>query len=524
MRGDPTERTLLTGSPLLFSELAAALDHPEIVAAGDGPVSGVTSDSRAVRPGAVFVAYRGVAVDGHRFVADAIARGAAAVVAEVAEPLAALPAGVPGVVVRDGRSALARLAAAYHGFPSRRLRVIGITGTDGKTTTSSLVLAILQAADLSAGAITTVSATIGGRELDTGFHTTTPDSPAVQDYLAQMVAAGAEYAVVETTSHGLDQGRVLDVDYDVAAYTNVTAEHLDYHRTFEAYRATKARLFALLGASHRKPGVPKVAVLNADDPSCDFMRAALDDRRVDAVHTYGLDAPADYRARDVELGPAGTRFVAETPVGEVAIETRLVGRYNVSNALCAIAVAVSRGVPLETIQRALAEFAGIKGRAEVIDEGQPFQVIVDFAHTPNSLENVLKMARGLTAGRIVSVFGCAGLRDRAKRPAMGEIAGRFADLVVLTAEDPRTESVESINAEIAAGAERAGKRLGVDLLSVPDREEAIGLAVERAHPGDLVLITGKGHETSLCFGTVETPWSDVEAARRRIRAARTVRL
>jgi UDP-N-acetylmuramoyl-L-alanyl-D-glutamate--2,6-diaminopimelate ligase len=505
---------------LRFHELAAALDHCEAIASGDAEITGVTSDSRAVRSGVLFVAYRGVAVDGHRFIADALARGAAAVVAERAEALAALPAGVPGVAIGDGRAALARLAAAYHGFPSRHLRVVGVTGTDGKTTTSSIVLAILRAADRSAGAITTVSATIGGRDLDTGFHTTTPDSVAVQSYLAQMVAARAEYAVVETTSHGLDQGRVFDVDYDVAAYTNVTAEHLDYHGTFESYRATKARLFAMLGSSYRKPGVPKIAVLNADDPSVEVMREPLRRRPVDRMFTYGIDAPADFQATDLRLAASGTRFRAETPAGTVEIETPLLGRYNVSNALAAIAIGVSQDIPLATIARALAGFGGIKGRMEPIDAGQPFKVIVDFAHTPNSLQNALAVARGLTTGRVISVFGCAGLRDRVKRPAMGEIAGRLADLVVLTAEDPRTESLDAINAEIGAGCERAGRRLGVDYWSVPDREAAIGFAVERARPGDVVIITGKGHEQSLCFGTTEVPWSDHEAARRQIQGLR----
>ena len=240
--------------------------------------------------------------------------------------------------------------------------------------------------------------------------------------------------------------------------------------------------------------------------------------RVDSIVTYGLDRPADFGARDLALDGSGTRFVATTPVGDIPVATRLVGRYNVSNALCAIAIAVSQGIPADTISTALAEFSGVKGRAEMIDEGQPFRVMVDFAHTPNSLENVLKMGRGLTDGRIISVFGCAGLRDHLKRPAMGEIAGRLADLVIVTAEDPRTESVDDINAEILAGCERSGKRRGLDCWSVPDREEAIGLAMSLARPGDLVMITGKGHEQSMCFGTVETPWSDHDAARRRIAA------
>ena len=493
-----------------LSELLAALPNKEVLAEADVEVSGVAQDSREVAPGYLFVAIRGSETDGHRYVGDALRRGAAAVVVENAE---ALPPGVPGAVVRDGRVALARLAAACHGFPARRLRVVGVTGTDGKTTTASLILAMLAAAGRSAGAITTVAAIIAGRELDTGFHTTTPDSPAVQAYLAQMVAAGAEYAVVETTSHGLDQGRTLDCDYDVAAVTNVTAEHLDYHRTFEAYLAAKAKLFQMLSTGYRKPGMPKVSVLNADDPSIDALRRFP----ADLTLTYGLEAPADVRGTRLELGPERTRFVAETPAGAIAAETRLPGRYNVANALAAIAVAVSQGLPLDAIQRALAEFPGIAGRMESIDEGQSFQVIVDFAHTPNALEKALTVARTLTRGRLISVFGCAGLRDRQKRPAMGEIAGRLADLVVLTAEDPRTEDVDAIIAEIAAGCERVGRREGVDYWAVPNRERAIAFALGLARPGDLVIVTGKGHERSMCFGKVETPWSDHEVCRRQLR-------
>ena len=521
-----------------LSELLAALPAEDLLngaSAGsrgtgadatDPLVSGVVQDSRQVRPGYLFVAIRGAETDGHRYIASAIARGTSAVVVEQAE---ALPAGVPGAVVRDGRAALARLAAALHGYPARQLRVIGITGTDGKTTTASLTLAILAEAGRSAGGITTVAAEIAGRELDTGFHTTTPDSPAIQSYLAQMVEAGARYAVVETTSHGLDQGRVLECEYDVAAVTNVTVEHLDYHKTFEDYLAAKSRLFAMLGTGYRKPGVPKVSILNSDDVSYDVLRRFPAEVRL----SYGLDAPADVRAAGVAMvgaraptfDGAGSRFTAETPMGAIEITMQLPGRYNIANALAATAIAISQGVALADVAKALGSFRGISGRLEeILPEdgggsssshlGAPlFRVFVDFAHTPNSLDNVLTVARRLTTGRVISVFGCAGLRDPHKRPAMGEIAGRLADLIVITAEDPRTEDVGDISQAIAAGCERAGRQAGVDYWCLPDRAEAIDFAVALARPGDLVIVTGKGHERSMCFGTVETPWSDQAAAR-----------
>ena len=498
-----------------LSDLLGALPrrdvlNPQAVAAVAADVTGVVQDSRQVEPGHVFVAIRGAETDGHRYIPDALRRGAIGVVVEDAGKL---PPDVPGAVVPDGRAALARLAAAYHGYPSRKLRVIGVTGTDGKTTTSSLILAILQAAGRSAGAVTTVAASIAGRALDTGFHTTTPDSPAIQSYLAQMVEIGAEYAVIESTSQGLAQGRVAEVDYDVAVITNVTAEHLDYHKTFETYLAAKARLFEMLGTSYRKPGVPKVSVMNADDPSIETLRPLPADRHL----TYGIAAAADVRAIDVALLPNAARFTAATPVGAFPVSLPLPGRYNVSNALAAIAVALSQEIPPEVIRRALAEFAGVPGRMDRIEAGQPFAVLVDFAHTPNSLDQALEVARGMTAGRVISVFGCAGLRDPHKRPEMGEIAGRRADLVVVTAEDPRTESLDAINAEIARGLEAAGRRAGEGYFVVPDREEAIGFALRQARPGDLVIITGKGHEQSMCFGTTEHPWSDHESVRRQLR-------
>jgi UDP-N-acetylmuramoyl-L-alanyl-D-glutamate--2,6-diaminopimelate ligase len=333
-----------------------------------------------------------------------------------------------------------------------------------------------------------------------------------------MVETGAEYAVVESTSHGLEQDRVLEVDYDVAAITNVTAEHLDYHKTFEAYLAAKARLFQMLATSYHKPGAPKVSVLNADDPSIDTLRPIPADRHL----TYGIGGSADVRATDLALAPDGARFTAVTPDASFSVSLPLPGRYNVSNALCAIAVALSQEIPIEAIRRALAEFPGVPGRMDRIDRGQPFTVIVDFAHTPNSLDQALDAARAMTAGRVISVFGCAGLRDYLKRPVMGEVAGRKADLVVLTAEDPRTESLEAINAEVVKGLERAGKREGEGYFVVLDREEAIAVALRAARPGDVVMITGKGHEQSMCFGTTEYPWSDHAAVERQLREVRGV--
>jgi UDP-N-acetylmuramoyl-L-alanyl-D-glutamate--2,6-diaminopimelate ligase len=480
-------------------------------------VTGVTHDSRQVTPGAVFVAIQGMGSDGHRYIPQAVAAGAAAVVVEASHANVAVPAGVVRIVVRDGRVALAPLAAAFHGFPARKLTVIGVTGTDGKTTTSTFIHAILTAAGRRTGLVTSVSARIGDTEQDTGFHTTTPEAPAVQSYLAQMVDAGAQYAVLESTSHGLAQRRLDACEFDVAVVTNITHEHLDYHGSYEAYRAAKAHLFEFLSTSVRKPGVDKVAVLNADDASFAYLQPIPADRQI----VYGIDKPAAINAHAIELRADGVRFAAVTPTDEFPVTVHIPGRFNVSNALAAIAATYALGVPLEAMQAGLASVPGVLGRMERIDEGQDFLAIVDFAHTPGALEHALTEARALiadTGGRLISVFGCAGLRDVAKRAWMGEISGRLADLTVITAEDPRTEDLDVIMEEIAAGCRRTGQHEGEGYAKVGDRAAAIAYAVNVARPGDLVISCGKGHERSMCYGTVETPWNEQEAMRAALRA------
>ena len=494
----------------LLSALPTEVDSslPQVV------VEGLASDSRKVERGDLFVAYKGVEADGHQYISQVIEAGAGALVVEDERYLTS-PSGeswpVPTVLVPDGREALARLAAAFHGFPGRRLRVIGVTGTDGKTTTVNLIWSVLKAAGHAAGLISSVNAVIGEEQYDTGLHTTTPDALEIQGYLMQMVKAGAEYAVLETTSHGLAQHRVTACDFDVAVVTNITREHLDFHGTFEEYREAKAGLFRSLAGSFRKPGVAKVAVLNVDDP-CSF--EYLGDIPADEQLTYGVDLPADVRAVDVRISTPGTRFTAVTPQGEFPVETRLPGQFNVYNALAAIAVALSQGIAVENIRHGISAVQQVSGRMERVDVGQAFQVLIDFAHTPNSLRSALRATRGMATGRITVVFGCAGLRDREKRPVMGGIAGELADRTVITAEDPRTEDLGQIMEQIAAGCEKAGRGEGIDYWRIGDRGEAIRFAVDMAEDGDLVLVTGKGHEKSMCFGTTEYPWSDHEAVRK----------
>ncbi len=477
--------------------------------ARDLPIEAIAFDSRRVRPGAVFVAIPGTTTDGHRYIPDALARGAVAVVGQHARP-AALP--VPYIQVPDAREALARMAAAFYDHPSRALRVIGVTGTDGKTTTVTLIYHILRAAGVPTGMISTVQAELGARSEPTGLHVTTPDALRVQGYLAEMRDAGLTHAVLEATSHGLAQHRVTGVAFDVGVITNITHEHLDYHGTYEAYRAAKARLLRLLAEAPAKAGgALRLAVLNRDDePVYPYLRAVAPG----PVVTFGLHPEADVRARDIESSPRELRFVVEGPGFRHAIHSALRGRYNVHNILAALAATVvGLGVPIEHAAEGIAAVRQIPGRMEPIDMGQDFWAIVDFAHTPRALEVALRTAREWTQGRVIAVFGSAGLRDRAKRRMMAEISARMADITVLTAEDPRTEPLDAILAEMAEGARAAGGVEGQTFYRVPDRGEAIRFAVRLARPGDIVLVCGKGHEQSMNFDGVEYPWDDRVAVR-----------
>lgn len=476
-------------------------------------VTRVTADSRQVTPGTLFVAVAGGSVDGHRYIPDAIARGAVAVIGT--EPLENLP--VPYLRVADSRLALAQAAAALHGYPARRLTVIGVTGTDGKTTTSNIVYHILRAAGLQTGMISTVNAVIGDETLDTGFHVTTPDAPAVQGYLARMVAAGLTHVVLEATSHGLAQQRVAACDFDLALVTNITHEHLDYHGSYAAYRQAKGQLFSGLAETPEKPHrPPRGAVLNHDDASFEYLQSITPV----PILAYGLEQG------DVRLA-AGTT-VGVSPLGGLAfqasgrdldgvdfsvnISARLAGQFNVHNLLAA--VALTRGVmglPTAVVEHGIAAVPGVPGRMERIDLGQDFTAIVDFAHTPNALRRALESARLMTGGRVIAVFGSAGLRDRQKRRMMAETAADLADVSVLTAEDPRTESLDNILAEMAAGAEGRGGMEKRTFWRIPDRPDALRFAVSMARPGDLVIACGKGHEQSMCFGDVEYPWDDRQA-------------
>jgi len=515
----------------------------------------VTFDSRAVAPGSLFVAVQGRQFDGHRYLADAAKRGAVALMGTLSPPVLAqqgtpLPPNLPYIQVADSRLALALCAAALYDFPSRSMAVIGVTGTDGKTTTASLLESILAVATQEkpheagrVGVITTVGARIRGQESDTGLHVTTPESPEIQHFLAQMRDAACQYAVVESTSHGLDQARVAAVDFDIAAVTNITHEHLDYHGTRDAYVAAKAKLFRALYASPAKPDTARCAVLNADDEgSFAALQAVLAEEAaqhgaVVQQRAYGIltssTQPAphlDVAAAAITYLPNHTSFKVTWWGGEFSVETQLIGDFNVYNTLAAITVALALDIEPALIQRGVANFSGVLGRMQRMDQGQSFLALVDFAHTPVSLERALLTLRPLVGqpgtgrpGRLIAVFGSAGLRDRAKRRLMGQVSGRLADFTVITAEDPRTEDLAAINAEIAAGVREFASEEA--FVIVPDRTQAIQWAIDLAEPGDVVAAFGKGHERSMCFGITEYPWSDQQAmtAALQIRLARAKR-
>ena len=497
----------------IFTELPAPFFQANVP---DVLIHGISIDSRAVKPGDLFVAMKGGNVDSHNYIRNAIDNGAAAVVGE--QDLVGRTDNPPYIQLESSRRALTWIAAAFHDWPGRKLTVIGVTGTDGKTTTTNLIYKVLLAAGVKAGMVSTVNAVIGNEVLDTGFHVTTPDAHDVQKYLAQMVDAGLTHVVLETTSHGWSQHRVDACEFDIGVVTNITHEHMDEHGSYENYRTAKARLFSSLEITQPKPqGNPRLGVINRDDvKSFDFLNDFI---KVNKIN-YGLGADADVRATHIEYSPSGLQFKAQSPDFEVNVTSKLVGAYNVSNCLAALTATVyGLKITPEVAAQGIATLEGIPGRMEVIDMGQNFTAIVDFAHTPNALKVALEAAREMMASRedglrqrekprVIAVFGSAGLRDREKRRMMAETSAELADLSVLTAEDPRTESLDGILEEMAAGARSRGGREGETFWRVPDRGEAIRFAIRLAREGDILLSCGKGHEQSMCFGGREHLWDD----------------
>ena len=484
-----------------MSHLAAADDSLGLTGDGRAGVARISYDVREVMPGDLFAAIDGAEFRGHDVAAEAVARGAAALLVD-----RELALDVPMLVGRDPRASLARLAAAFHGHPSHDLRAIGITGTDGKTTTTHLVEAVLRAAGAVVGSISTIGVRIGDSAAPASTRLTTPESPDVQRYLRQMVDAHAEWAVLEATSHGLALNRLDEVAFAVGAVTNVTHEHLDFHGTTAAYRDAKGTLL------RRVADADGVVVVNDDDRAAAELVAYAGRAR---VVRYGFGSSVDVRAVDTRVERERTTFVLETPVAAaVPVALALPGRFNVENALCAAACALAVGVRPETIAVGLSAAEPAPGRMTWIDAGQPFAVVVDFAHTPRALEQVLRLLRTLHPnGRLIAVLGSAGERDRLKRPQLGEVSAREADYSVFTSEDPRHEDADAIIAQIALGALVAGGRERETFVCVTGRADAIRHALAMAAPHDCVLLAGKGHERSIVWGADEHPWDEAAVAR-----------
>jgi len=461
----------------------------------------VACDSRKVRPGALFFAIHGAKADGNTFIQDAIKRGAVAIASEEQAP-GTIPAGVAWIQVGEARKALAITAANFLGHPANALQLVAVTGTNGKTTTASVVDAIVKASGAKTGLLGTIA-----------YHTplgdypapnTTPESVDLQGFFAEIRDAGGKYAVLEASSHSLAMDRLWGCHFQAAIFTNLTREHMDFHKTFEDYFAAKKRLFAGTGA-----GAPEVAVLNTDDEFGKRL-AGLAKK----TFTYGLESDADITTKKFQLTFDGLTFTAQTPNGKIHLVSRLVGRINVYNLLAAIGAAQALGLSNEVIENGIRNLESVSGRFQRIDLGQPFLVIVDYAHTDDALENLIRTARELNPkGRIITLFGCGGEKDRTKRPVMGEVTGRLSDLTILSSDNPRSEDPLKIISDIIVGLQKtAGK-----YLIEPDREKAIGMAMEEARSGDIVLLAGKGHENYQILADMTFEFDDREMARRALR-------
>lgn len=489
-----------------WNDLIAEIPAEGSIGSSEAPITGIEYDSRRVRPGSIFVAMKGGSTDGNKFIDKAIAAGALGIITDsphVFDRLTVYEAGLPALEVEHGRNALAQASAAFFGHPERKLAVIGITGTNGKTTTAFLAESLLNAAARKTVLIGTIEYHIAG-EVRPSVHTT-PESRDLFALMAEGAERGASELITEVSSHALDQGRMAGIQFDVAVFTNLTRDHLDYHQTMEKYYIAKRLLFD--GTVYP---APRVAIINAHDERAKQIAAAA--RRAGAeVRMYGIGA-GDWRAASYSLTPGGAVIQLETPTGSAQVTSRLAGEVNILNLLAAFTAGDARGVPFSDLVAAVPNLEPVPGRFQPVDAGQSFTVIVDYAHTDDALRNLTALARQVTAQsgkRVITVFGCGGDRDRTKRPKMGEAAGAGSDYVVATSDNPRSEDPQAILAEIEPGLKSSGIKYTIE----PDRTAAIRIAIEAAEPGDVVLIAGKGHEKEQVLNGRTIPFDDTEVAR-----------
>jgi UDP-N-acetylmuramoyl-L-alanyl-D-glutamate--2,6-diaminopimelate ligase len=465
---------------------------------GNPTITGIEMDSRRVVPGNLFVCIKGERFDGHQFVDDVVAKGAVALVAEEE-----VETTVPVIYVKDARRILALLADRFHGHPTQHLQLIGITGTNGKTSTSHLIDRILQAQDKRTGIIGTIEMRINN--VPYPVSNTTPEAPVLQKAFAQMVDEKVDTAVMEVSSHALHMGRVRGCDYDIAVFTNLTQDHLDYHETMEEYLQAKSLLFSQLGNTYDNRKI-KMAILNNDDPASEKFKKMT----AAQVLTFGIDKPSDIMARNVSITGQGTSFQLQTLTDTYDVKMKLVGKFSVYNILAAISAGISAGLDEQKMLETVEHLEGVAGRFEVVDEGQPYTVIVDYAHTPDSLENVLLTVKEFAKGDVYVIVGCGGDRDRMKRPQMAKIAVDHSDYAIFTSDNPRTEDPQTILNDMEAGVE------GHAFNSIIDRKKAIEHAVQLATKDDIIIIAGKGHETYQIIGEKTLDFDDRKVAREAI--------
>ncbi len=470
-----------------LDRLIAVLDRKEIRGPLDIEVGGLAYDSRRIGPGDMFVAIRGLNLDGHRFIPSALAQGAVAVVVDRGE----IPKGVTVIRVSDSRKALALLSAQWYGHPADKLRLLGLTGTDGKTTTSFLLRSVLKSAGFRPGLIGTVITSYGDREIPSQY--TTPEALELHEMLAQMLSQGNDFVVMEVSSHSLSLDRVFGIPFQMGIFTNLSREHLDFHGDFQHYREAKARLF------ERLQGPDSRAVINLDDPNAQYL---MERTRVPVV-TYSQEAKADVTLLRAHFGREMTEIAANTPQGRIRFQFPLLGRYNASNALAAIAAGIALELPKEVISEGLAQVERVDGRFELLETEHGFSVIVDYAHTPQAVSRLLAAVRELSSGRVLIIFGCGGDRDRGKRPQMAEVASQMADVVILTSDNPRSEDPSDILRAVEQGIQP-----GTTYQVVSDRRQAIQRGLALARSGDILVVAGRGHERFQIWGDRQIPFSD----------------
>lgn len=473
----------------------------------DIDINDIKVDSRKVEIGDLFICLTGFTTDGHDYAKQAIENGAVALICEKE-----LAINIPQVIVKNSRDAMTYLADIFYNQPSHKLKVIGVTGTNGKTTITHMIEKILADNGHLSGLIGTIKMKIGNEILE--VKNTTPDATILQKNFARMYDIGSEYAIMEVSSHALDIGRVMGINYQIAVFTNLTQDHLDYHQTMDKYREAKGLLFSQLGNNYATSvDESKYAVLNIDDDASNYFK------NITTAHviTYGIENDADVRASNLAVTGKGTSFILESFKGSMRINLKMTGKFSVYNALAAITVALIEGIPLDAIKKSVESLSGVDGRFELVDVGQNFTVLVDYAHTPDSLENVLKTVKEFANEKVITVFGAGGDRDKTKRPIMGQVASKYSDMAIVTSDNPRTEEPQSIIEDILVGIENT-KANEQNYVSILDRKEAIEYAINSAKSGDVILIAGKGHETYQILNEGTIHFDDREIARNAIRS------